>query len=46
MQYPAEEKFYPLGITNEYFEAPYEEYPIAICGQTVINLQYSNRKQE
>ena len=22
--------------TDEYFEAPYEEYPITICGQTVI----------
>ena len=31
-----EEKFYPLGTTDEYFEAPYEEYPITICGQTVI----------
>ena len=31
-----EEKFYPLGTTDEYFETPYEEYPITICGQTVI----------
>ena len=29
-------KFYPLGTTDEYFEVPYEEYPITICGQTVI----------
>ena len=31
-----EEKFYPLGTTDEYFTVPYEEYPITICGQTVI----------
>lgn len=31
-----EEKFYPLGTTDEYFEAPYEEYPLTICGQTII----------
>ena len=36
LEYLTEEKFYPLGTTNEYFEAPYEEYPITICGQTVI----------
>ena len=35
-EYLTEEKFYPLGTTDEYFEAPYEEYPITICGQTVI----------
>ena len=29
-------KVLPLGTTGEYFEAPYEEYPITICGQTVI----------
>jgi hypothetical protein len=28
--------FYPLSTTDEYFEVPYEEYPITICGQTVI----------
>lgn len=32
LEYLTEEKFYPLGTTDEYFEAPYEEY----CGQTVI----------
>ena len=35
-EYLTEEKFYPLGTTDEYFEAPYEEYPVTICGQTVI----------
>ena len=36
LEYLTEEKFYPLGTTDEYFEAPYEEYPVTICGQTVI----------
>ena len=36
LEYLTEEKFYPLGTTDEYFEAPYEEYPITVCGQTVI----------
>ncbi len=36
LEYLTGEKFYPLGTTDEYFEAPYEEYPITICGQTVI----------
>lgn len=36
LKYLTEEKFYPLGTTDEYFEAPYEEYPVTICGQTVI----------
>ena len=36
LEYLTEEKFYPLGTTDEYFEVPYEEYPITICGQTVI----------
>ncbi len=35
-EYLTEEKFYPLGTTDEYFEAPYEEHPVTICGQTVI----------
>lgn len=41
LEYLTEEKFYPLGTTDEYFEAPYEEHPITICGQTVI---LTNRK--
>ena len=36
LEYLTEEKFYPLGTTDEYFEAPYEEYPVTVCGQTVI----------
>ena len=36
LEYLTEEKFYPLGTTDEYFEAPYEEYPVTMCGQTVI----------
>ena len=36
LEYLTEEKFYPLGTTDEYFEAPYEEHPITICGQKVI----------
>ena len=36
LEYLTEEKFYPLGTTDEYFEAPYEEYPVTICGQTII----------
>jgi len=29
-------KGYHVGTTDEYFEAPYEEYPVTICGQTII----------
>lgn len=36
LEYIIEEKFCPLGTTDEYFEAPYDEYPITVCGQTVI----------
>ena len=36
LEYLTEEKFYPLDTTDEYFEAPYEEYPVTVCGQTVI----------
>ena len=36
LEYLTEEKFYPLGTTDEYFEAPYEEYPITIYSHTVI----------
>ena len=35
-EYLTEEKFYPLSTSDEYFTAPYEEYPITICGQTII----------
>ena len=36
LEYLTEEKFYPLGTTDEYFEAHYEEYPVTVCDQTVI----------
>ena len=36
LEYLTEEKFYPLGTTDEYFTVPYEEYPVTICGQTII----------
>ena len=36
LEYLTEEKFYPLGTTDEYFKAPYEEHPVTICEQTVI----------
>ena len=36
LEYLTEERFYPFGTTDKYFEAPYEEYPITICGQTVV----------
>ena len=36
LEYLTEEKFYPLGTIDEYFEAPYEEYPVTVCGQKVI----------
>ena len=35
-EYLTEEKFYPLSTSDEYFTAPYEEYPVTICGQTII----------
>ena len=36
LEYLTEEKHYPLGTSDEYFTAPYEEYPVTICGQTII----------
>ncbi len=36
IQLPSVRKFYPLDTTDEYFETPYEEYSITICGQTII----------
>lgn len=36
LEYLTEEKFYPLGTSDEYFTAPYEEYQVTICGQTII----------
>ena len=31
LEYLTDEKFYPLGTTDEYFEASYEEHPITIA---------------
>ena len=36
LEYLTEEKLYPLSTSDEYFTAPYEEYPVTICGQTII----------
>jgi len=36
LEYLTEEKFYLLSTSDEYFTAPYEEYPVTICGQTII----------
>ena len=36
LEYLTEENFYPLGTTDKYFEAPYEKYPLTICGQIII----------
>ncbi len=41
LEYLTEEKHYPLGTSDEYFTAPYEEYSVTICGQTII---LTNRK--
>ncbi len=35
-EYLTEEKFYPLNTSDKHFTAHYEEYPVTICGQTVI----------
>ena len=39
LEYLTEEKFYPLGTTDKYFEAPYEEYPITICGTPSFTMR-------
>jgi len=44
LEYLTEEKFYPLGTTDEYFDAPYEEHPITICSQTVILTNKQDHK--
>ena len=31
-----EEKFYPLSTSDEALKSPYEQYPVTICGQTII----------
>lgn len=35
LEYLTEELHYPFGTTDEYFDT-YREYPVAVCGQTVI----------
>lgn len=35
-EYLAEEKFYPSSISDGYFTMSCGEYPITICGQTII----------
>jgi len=35
-EYLTEEKFYPLSTSDEALKSPYEQYPITICGQTII----------
>ena len=46
-EYLTEEKFYPLGTTDEYFEAPYEEHPITVCGdQRVIYTGNQDHKDK
>ena len=35
-EYLTEEKFYPLNTPDKHFPAHYEEYPVTICGQTII----------
>ena len=35
-EYLTEEKFYPLSTSDEALKSPYEQYPVTICGQTII----------
>ena len=35
-EYLTEEKFYPLSTSDEALKTPYEQYPVTICGQTII----------
>ena len=35
-EYLTEEKFYPLNTSDEALKSPYEQYPVTICGQTII----------
>lgn len=36
LEYLTEEKFYPLSTSDEFLKSPYEQYPVTICGQTII----------
>ena len=35
-EYLTEEKFYPINTLDGLFINPYEEYPVTICGQTIM----------
>ena len=35
-EYLTEEKFYPLSTSDEALKSPYEQYPVTICGKTII----------
>ena len=35
-EYLTEEKFYPLNTSEESLKSSYEQYPVTICGQTII----------
>ena len=35
-EYLTEEKYHPLSILDGLFINPYEEYPVTICGQTIM----------
>ena len=35
-EYLTEEKFYPFYTSDNYFIDPYKQYPVTICGQTII----------
>ena len=36
LEYLTEEKFYPLSTSDEFLKSLYEQYPVTICGQTII----------
>ena len=44
LEYLTDEKHYPLGTTDEYFQAPEpdEEYILTLCGDTVITCPFSS----
>ena len=42
-EYLTEEKFCPLSTSDEYFTSPYEQYPVTICGQTIILTLWKNQ---
>jgi len=46
LEYLTDEKHYPLGTTDEYFQAPEpdEEYILTLCGDTVLFQTYSTAR--